>query len=73
MVRDAVDLQARAAEFLLNYYQAKQVSLSATAMASGGRALSVSVLAAAVATANFVTTRDLQNSPNLQNAGTLSI
>jgi hypothetical protein len=69
---EALDIRARASAFLMNYYQAKQESVSAVKEAQAQvEALAVPTTAEAVA--DFVTPRDLASSPNLQRVGTLEM
>jgi hypothetical protein len=77
----AAQIQAQAAAFLQNYSQAALLPPAApapgpiTAYSAPSSVAPISAYAAAIsayAVANFVTPHDLQNSPNLQLAGTLS-
>jgi hypothetical protein len=66
---EVADIQARAADFLLNYYAAKHPKQGSAPPAAA--ALPTAEVQMMAAVANFVTPRDLQFSPNLQLKGTL--
>jgi hypothetical protein len=73
----AAQLQSQAAAFLQNYSQAALMPAAAPSsppiVAFGAPISAYSAAISAFAVANFVTPHDLQDSPNLQMAGTLSL